>query len=50
MLCRPDSTLAEVVGLLVAHKIHRVYVIDDKEQPAGIVTMTDVLRTLAAPL
>lgn len=44
VLCRPDSTLLEVVALLVGSKIHRVYVIDDKEQPVGIVTMTDVLR------
>ncbi len=44
VLCRPDSSLLEVVGLLVRSKIHRVYVIDEQEKPVGIVTMTDVLR------
>ncbi|GIL82346.1 hypothetical protein Vretimale_11815 [Volvox reticuliferus] len=38
------STFAEVVELLVKHCIHRVYVVDEREVPVGIVTCTDILR------
>mmetsp|Transcript_6225 Transcript_6225/g.13609 ORF Transcript_6225/g.13609 Transcript_6225/m.13609 type:complete len:392 (-) Transcript_6225:740-1915(-) len=46
VLCRPQDTLAEVLGQLVRHRIHRIYVVDEAEVPIGIVTCTDVLRKL----
>ncbi|KXZ43136.1 hypothetical protein GPECTOR_101g37 [Gonium pectorale] len=39
-----NSTFGEVVGLLVRHRVHRVYVVDERGSPVGIVTCTDVLR------
>jgi CBS domain-containing protein len=46
VLCRPGSSLSEVVAMLVASKVHRVYVVDEQERPVGVVTITDVLRKL----
>jgi hypothetical protein len=46
---------AQVLGLLVQHCIHRVYIVDEQEVAVGIVTCTDILRkvvevaTAAAP-
>ncbi|GLC35046.1 hypothetical protein PLESTM_000273200 [Pleodorina starrii] len=44
VVATPASTFAEVVGMLVRHCIHRVYVVDEREVPVGIITCTDVLR------
>ncbi|EFJ40899.1 hypothetical protein VOLCADRAFT_107937 [Volvox carteri f. nagariensis] len=44
-----DNTFAEVVGLLVRHRIHRVYIVDEREVPVGIVTCTDILRKQQQP-
>ncbi|GFR45013.1 hypothetical protein Agub_g6323 [Astrephomene gubernaculifera] len=38
------TTFAEVVDMIVRHRIHRVYVVDEREVPVGIVTCTDILR------
>lgn len=46
VLCRRGSTLGEVINMLVKHRIHRVYVVDDEEKPIGIVTHTDILRAV----
>jgi hypothetical protein len=43
---RPSSTLREVLGLLAKHRLHRVHVIDDRQRPVGIVTITDLLRVI----
>ncbi|KAG2439021.1 hypothetical protein HYH02_006549 [Chlamydomonas schloesseri] len=44
VVARPDTTFGEVLQLLVAHRVHRVYVVNARLQPVGIVTCTDVLR------
>ena len=40
---------AEVLQLLTAHRLHRLYVVDGSEalRPIGLITLTDVLRKLA---
>jgi hypothetical protein len=43
---RPSSSLREVLGLLAEHRLHRVHVIDDRQRPVGIVTITDLLRVI----
>ncbi len=48
----PRDTLAGVIRLLAAKRIHRVYIMgtdadSGKEKPVGVVTLTDVLRTFA---
>jgi len=42
---RPDTTLDAVVHKLVSTHSHRVYVSEDME-PVGVVTLTDVIRSL----
>jgi CBS-domain-containing membrane protein len=42
---RPETTLDAVVHKLVTTHSHRVYVSEDME-PVGVVTMTDVIRSL----
>jgi CBS-domain-containing membrane protein len=44
--CSSRSYLAEVIEKLISAKIHRVWVVNSGEEPIGVVTMTDVLRSL----
>jgi len=41
---KPSVTLAQVIQNLVDNRVHRVWLIDDKEKPIGVVTLTDVLN------
>lgn len=40
------STLREVMALLTQHRLHRLHVIDERQRPVGIVTITDLLRVI----
>lgn len=44
--CSPSSTFEEVIGQLSEGRLHRMYVVDANERPLGIVTLTDILKTL----
>ena len=47
VLATPATTLAEVLELIVSHRVHRVYIMDTvSEKPVGVVTCTDVLRAV----
>jgi CBS domain-containing protein len=47
LCCRsPDSTFAEVLDKLVHNRLHRVYVCTEGLVPAGVITLTDILRKL----
>jgi CBS-domain-containing membrane protein len=37
---------AQVLEKLVANRLHRLYVVDAELRPVGIVTLTDILRTV----
>jgi len=41
-----ESTFSEVLGKMSHNKVHRLYVVDNKNHPIGVVTMTDVMRWL----
>lgn len=41
------DSLATVMGKLVEHSLHRLYVADGAGKPVGVVTITDVLRLFA---
>jgi hypothetical protein len=43
---RPSSSLREVLALLAQHRLHRLHVIDERQRPVGIVTITDLLRVI----
>lgn len=46
LCCMPQSSLQDVLSLLVAEHVHRLYVVDGAGRPVGIVTITDLLRVL----
>jgi CBS domain-containing protein len=45
---RPDDPVTRVVTDMVAFKIHRLFVIDEKETLLGVISAFDVLRKLRA--
>lgn len=44
--CRSLFVGAEVLHQLTAHRLHRVYTVDEELRPVGLVTCTDVLRMM----
>ncbi len=45
-VCRRDTSLGAVISTLVQHRVHRVFVIDESEQPIGVVSLRDVIAEL----
>lgn len=41
--CRPETALTEVVHLMNERRIHAVVVVDDGEEPVGVLSQTDLL-------
>ena len=39
-----DTTFGDLLHVIVAQRVHRVYVVSDDKTPIGVVTLTDVLR------
>ena len=48
LTCGPDTPFRDVVLLLASGGVHRIYVVDDARAPVGVVTLTDVLKAIAA--
>eukprot|EP01099_Mayorella_cantabrigiensis_P005958 TRINITY_DN4873_c0_g1_i1.p1 TRINITY_DN4873_c0_g1~~TRINITY_DN4873_c0_g1_i1.p1 ORF type:complete len:313 (-),score=59.26 TRINITY_DN4873_c0_g1_i1:194-1132(-) len=49
--CRKSTRFAEVLELLVEHKIHRLWIQNDHDDKiVGLVTMTDILQRILLPL
>jgi CBS domain-containing protein len=46
VVCKSTSTLADVMLAVTTAKVHRVWVTDSKEQPIGVVTLTDIINTV----
>ncbi len=44
---RPDQTLKDAVDLLVEHDIGALIVVDELEQPVGIISERDIIREAA---
>lgn len=36
----------QILGKLVSNRLHRLYIVDELTRPIGIVTLTDILRTV----
>ena len=45
--CSPETSLREVLEVLVGQGKHRVYCVDEKGCAVGVITPTDVLRAVA---
>jgi CBS domain-containing protein len=41
---KSSATLGQVIQNLVENRVHRVWLIDDKEKPIGVVTHTDLMN------
>ncbi len=52
VLCvTPDTLLVDALKLLLIHKVHRLFVVDNIDQrskPVGVLSITDVVRDMAA--
>ncbi|KAI8824095.1 uncharacterized protein EV422DRAFT_493178 [Fimicolochytrium jonesii] len=48
ILCTPQTSLSEVLELLVTNRIHQLWVVDSPENPipTGVVTRSDIIGTL----
>lgn len=46
--CKSTDTLYDVLQQIIAHRVHRVYVVDDAGVATGIVTLTDILNVITA--
>lgn len=42
----PSYTLAQILAQLVGNRLHRIYVVGPDDHALGVVTLTDVLRTV----
>jgi len=47
MTCKLSSTIETIVLKLIMFRMHRLWVIDDKDTPIGVITLTDVMKLLA---
>jgi CBS domain-containing protein len=45
--CRPDDTDDVVLATMAKHKIRRIPVVDDANQPVGVLSLNDLARTMA---
>jgi len=44
--CLPSTPLNEVIKMLIDNRVHRVYLVDEKKHPRGVVTLTDIIRAM----
>lgn len=44
--CEETSPLLDVVDKILTRKVHRVYVVDARGAPRGVVTMTDIIASI----
>jgi len=44
--CRPYHTFGFIIRMFAYYRVHRIYVVDDRGTPLGIITLTDVLQEL----
>ena len=46
MIVEGGGCCMQILGKLVSNRLHRLYVVDEMTRPIGIVTLTDILRTV----
>lgn len=47
LICASRNTpLGDVIGRMAKAKVHRVFLVDGKDKPVGIVSVTDVMKLL----
>jgi len=46
VVCTTSDTVESVLLRMVVHKVHRVYIVDDRMIPTGVISMTDIMQFL----
>jgi len=45
--CRLTSSLQSVIMKLSLYRLHRLWIVDEKEKPIGLITLTDVMKMIS---
>jgi CBS domain-containing protein len=48
IVCKADTELQEAVGTMLAHNIHRLFVVDDARKPISVLTYGDIIASLTS--
>jgi len=49
--CTSDSaSVFDVINLMFQEKVHRVFIVDEKRKPKGVISLTDIIREIGAPI
>jgi len=48
IVCAPNDSVSYVLGLISQSRVHRVWVLDQNQHPVGVISLTDICRTVAA--
>jgi len=46
--CREFSTVEDLLLKIVVHKVHRVFIVNEKMRPTGVLSLTDIMKFLLA--
>ncbi|KAL6077708.1 hypothetical protein QOT17_002179 [Balamuthia mandrillaris] len=46
LACKEDDLLGDVLAHVIHHHYHRLWVVDNKRQPIGVVTLTDICQAV----
>lgn len=46
VICDFESTLEEILKLMITNKVHRVYVLNNNQQPVGVITMQNIIEII----
>jgi len=44
--CTSDTTLSQAIRQLAANNLHRLWVVDTKNRPVGVVALLDIMKAL----
>ncbi len=44
--CKEKDNLAFVIRIINFYRVHRMYIVDDTMKPVGVISLSDVLRTV----
>jgi CBS domain-containing protein len=48
IVCKGDTELQEAVGTMLAHNVHRLFVVDDARKPVSVLTYGDIIASLTS--
>jgi len=48
IVCSKESTLSSVIKQFAETQVHRIYIVDEKFHPIGVVSLTDVMKIVSA--